>query len=203
MTDKKVQIKIQRDIEAQGFSCVKGPAWFFTVGMGRKGRKDIIMPATVNYIAFQSLAALYYEGKIELDKKFINEQVTIKTELMGVEPARFVLRQIDKQHQDFLKQQLTSGLVEEAFEGFLTIDAPDNDNQLFGEPNCVVSKNSETVLVGIVEAMHTQAEQKRIADIEEAKRVKEVLERNRPQPLNRPKPSPSKNIRKPRVFRGS
>ena len=189
---QKAQEVIAKEIAEQGFSTVVAKHYYYTVGFGKSGRKDLIMPAVVPVQLFRLIAGLHYNNELNTHSggKFMVEEFKINSPSMGEEPIRCQLVEIeDQRHHAIFKETLTGEYMDGYdFVGFDIIQNPDNDNRLFGEKDCILEMKSEAILLGTVFAINEHLEKEEA----EQKRVKNVLEKNQPIPRNKRKKNKNK-----------
>lgn len=193
MSIDKVLRKIHNDIDDQGYSAVAGPKWFYTVGFGKQGRKDLIVPAIMSFRVFQLLASKYATGEIPNIGKFKLDEAKIRTIAMGVEPGRFEFREVSSRDGLIFNEQLCSQTRIPEFVGFLAVQVPDDDNRLFGENESKFTASPEQYLRDIVFDLGVEIERKKSEEEAHRKHAEKVLAA-RVTPRNKRK----KNVKKRR-----
>lgn len=162
-------------IVEQGFATVNARQWFYTIGMGAVGRKDLIMPCTISEKIFKTLASKHYHGElVELGKFSISEH-KIKTPVLGLENSRFELVEISEKDTGILKDQLCNSVDFPDFKGFLAVQPPDDDNRLFGEAETKWEEGVNSFLMSIVFKIGELKKNRELDEASHRRHVEKVL----------------------------
>ncbi len=137
--------KIVNRIEKNGYVVVNvDNLYYYTIGMGKQGKPDLIGFCHYPFGFFQVVASKHATGEVEPEKAFYVDEYKIPG--FGMEPSRTKLREISLQTASLVQQALARAGEKVKSKGFLMVTGPDVNNFVPGEPQCTIKYDPDEFL---------------------------------------------------------
>lgn len=146
--------EIKKMIDQNGYAVVNvQDVYFYTVGMGSKGKKDLIGVKYFPKGLFDLVANRWYHDEIKPNVGFFVEEFNLPSS--GNEPSRCKLLSLTLATCATIQEALAAPSRDFDSEGFLYVAGPDANNYLVGEENCSFKFTAEEHINKLVEAVKT------------------------------------------------
>lgn len=127
--------------------------YFFTMGMGKKGKRDLFAVGHAPYSMFQIIADRYHREPWVLDTVYTIPEFKIPGLLQ--EPSRVKIQGLNNESVEKIKEHLTKLAKGFYTDGYNAVLLPDHNNLLHGDEGSAMVKTQEKCIDDLVKIINS------------------------------------------------